>query len=111
MQLAYDKLNKEDTTVTVTNKDGSTSTQTIPAITITAVSKDAAGNVSTEVSTDVTMRKYNVTFYDGDRSTVLQDGQYVYGQEVVAPVNPTSYIDGHILRITAISSTILRCYR
>lgn len=55
--------------------------------------KDAAGNVSTEVSTDVTMRKYNVTFYDGDRSTVLQDGQYVYGQEVVEPQTPTKQAD------------------
>ena len=99
LQLAYDKLNKEDTTVTVTNKDGSTSTQTIPAITITAVSKDAAGNVlSTMKITPTVMTAGNsAKYYDfsdgADAHFIPETGEIVFSDATYNAIKDVSSLD------------------
>ncbi|MGN0497407.1 MAG: flagellar hook-associated protein FlgL [Lachnospiraceae bacterium] len=84
LQLAYDNLNKANETVTVTDKDGNTSTATIPTITIDAVTKDADGNVTSTVSvTPVVMEvadsaKY-YDFSDGaDAHFIPETGEIVF---------------------------------
>lgn len=99
LRLAYSDLNKKDETITVTNKDGSTTNQTIPTITITAVTKDVDGNVTgTKTITPTVMTaadsdKY-YDFSDGaDAHFIPETGEIVFSDATYNDIKDTTSID------------------
>lgn len=99
LQLAYDNLNKEDQTVTVTNKDGSTTTATIPTITIDAVTKDADGNIVSTISvTPVVMEAADsAQYYDfsdgADAHFIPETGEIVFNEAIYNSIKDATSID------------------
>ena len=99
LQLAYDNLNKTDSTVTVTNKDGSTTTDTIPTITIDAVTRDSDGNITSTASiTPVVMTASNsANYYDfsdgADAHFIPETGEIVFSEAVYNSIKEATSID------------------
>lgn len=99
MQLAYDNLNKTDQTVTVTNKDGSTTTATIPTIEINGVKRDADGKVVSTVSiTPVVMEAADsANYYDfsdgADAHFIPETGEIVFSDAVYNSIKDATSID------------------
>lgn len=99
LQLAYDNLNKEDQTVTVTNKDGSTTTVTMPTITINAVTKDNDGNIiSTTSITPVVMEVADsANYYDfsdgADAHFIPETGEIVFNEATYNSIKDATSID------------------
>lgn len=99
LQLAYSDLNKANKTVTVTEKDGTTSTATIPAITIQAVTKDADGNVTSTTSITPTIMNVadSAKYYDfsdgADAHFIPETGEIVFSDGVYNSIKDATSID------------------
>ncbi len=99
LQLAYDNLNKADQSVTVTEKDGTTTTATIPAITIQAVTKDADGAVTSTVNITPTIMNVSNSdkyydFSDGaDAHFIPETGEIVFSDAMYDSIKDATSID------------------
>lgn len=99
LQLAYDNLNKKDESITVTNPDGTTTTETIPTITINAVKRNEDGSIASTVSvTPVIMTAdKSAQYYDfsdgADAHFIPETGEIVFNEATYNSIKDVTDIE------------------
>lgn len=99
LQLAYDNLIKAEKTVTATDKNGETTTETVPCITINAITLDSDGN---EISNDpivpdvmeVADRAKYYDFSDGSTAHFIPEtGEIVFSPDFYETIKDCTKLD------------------